>query len=249
MIEFHDLVALSHPLFRYGMPERVDRFIPVRTESHFILFDRERVGPHYVMFTVNCETDDKVVDRDDDFVSEFTLPESLQTRISDYRQWNKDHPDDPMDCGHQCGSQYRRSDALLQHDVDSLAGCCPETPSLNRHVKGPLENAIVKKAKQMIDCRVVSGPIWFDDSPRGKLRSGQWIPDGFFLSTLWRPNMTDVHSESFVMENSQDRDAVGMHEVSLDELETLTGLRLWARVQNTSFVRSRSETRNEDWWK
>lgn len=244
-----DLVAKVHPLFRYGVPRPRERFIPIPTDAHLIVFDAARVGPAFTMHRITPSNSVKSVDRDDDFISELTLPDNLQTTNADYAAWNRDHPDDPMDKGHQTGSQVRRSDRLVQHDVDSLAGCCPETPPLNRVVKRDLESAIVKVAEEMIDVRCVQGPIWYGDAPRGKLNSGQWIPDAVFISCLMRPSNTRIIATSWVMQNLQSTTEVGLSEVCLDELESLTGLVLWDQIRMSSFDRQRSKIHNSDWWR
>jgi DNA/RNA endonuclease G (NUC1) len=153
-----------------------------------------------------------------------------------------------MDMGHQTGSQFRRSDRLVHHDVDSLAGVCPETPALNRHVKSHLENRIAKRATEFVEVRCVQGPIWYGDSPRGRLPSGQWIPDALFVSCLWRPSTTRIEESTFLMENVQQKESVNLRLISLDELESLAGLILWDRVKNIRFVRARSKPTADAWW-
>lgn len=221
----------------------------IPTDAHLIVFDSLRVGPAFTMHRITAESEPKNVDRQDSFISELTLPDHLQTSSADYATWNRDHPDDPMDKGHQTGSQLRRSDRVVQHDVDSLAGCCPETPALNRVVKRDLEAAIVKASEKMIDVRCVQGPLWYGDVPRGKLNSGQWIPDALFISCLMRPSNTRILATNWVMQNKQASNEVGLAEVSLDELESLTGLVFWDQIKINSFERQRSKTHDDDWWR
>jgi DNA/RNA endonuclease G (NUC1) len=248
-MSFFDLISKAHSLFRYGVPRPRDRYILIPTDAHFIVFDTLRVGPAYTMHRITPGSTPKLVDRDDDFISELTLPDELQTTTSHYSQWNQEHPDDPMDKGHQTGSQFRRANSLVQHDVDSLAGCCPETPRLNQIVKRSLEMKIAQMADMMIDVRSVQGPVWFGDSPRGKLASGQWIPDALFISVLMRPNHTRIQATSWIMDNQQRAEDINLREVSLNELEAVTGYVFWDQVRTSTFQRQRSRIHGDNWWK
>lgn len=251
-----DIAAAMSPLFRFGMPLEVRRkIIPVRTAAHFIAFEPETVGPLFTMHRILETTEAKKVERHDNFISEFCLPATLRTTASDYSAWNKANPDNPMDIGHQTGSQFRRSTFLDQHDVDSLAGCCPETPGMNRHIKGHIETSIQKRAGSVddkgrriwLEVYSAQGP-WFcndvKDSQRPRLQSGQWIPDGAWISTLWR-GRSKLEVRNWSMRNVQDWTTNASKLISLKELQDLTarapysGLRLWGGVDDSNLDRDK----------
>lgn len=251
MIDIDTFAGLVDPLFRYGIPHEARReVIPIPTESHFIAFEVDTVGPLFTMHRITAETEEVSVPRDDDYVPEFTLPERLRTQARHYRDWNRAHPELLMDIGHQTNSRCRRHGELEQHDVDSLPGCCPESPAMNRTVKGPLEAEIVRRAgivdakqrRKWLDVRCAQGPFWSSPQPSGRLASGQWIPDGVWISTLWR-SRTRIEAHSWKMFNTQDRRDVLLDKVSLDAIEELTtrspygGLQLWSGVRGTELDR------------
>lgn len=237
------LAGLAHPLFRFGIPHETKTLIPIPTNSHFIQFDTSTVSPRFCMARLMPGTEDKNVGRDDDFVSEFTLPPELRTKSSDYAAWNKENPENPMDQGHVIGSQMRRSDRQLQHDIDSLAGVIPESPALNRFVKNPLECKIVEKAQECIDCYYVAGPSYLGGD-YGMLRSGQLVPTGSWIACLFRTS-TKVEVYVWMMDNVQDRDAVNLRTISLEDLEEITGLHVFGGLQGID----RSKVDDKDWWK
>ena len=147
----HELAAqaltLAHPTLRCGVPHfREKRYIPIRTSAHLIVFDPEKISPLYTMLEAQ-PTDETVIEREDNFTSgDISLPDELCTTEKHYANWNKAHPEFPVDKGHSAGSQYRRGDVVEQSDIDTLAGVTPEASKTNRNVKGPLESAILAHA-------------------------------------------------------------------------------------------------------
>lgn len=142
-------LALAHDTFRCGVPHfRERRLIPIRTSAHQFVFDVDKVSPLYTMLEVR-PTDKTNVEREDNFSSgDVTLPDELCTSEIHYANWNKAHPEFPVDKGHSAGSQYRRGDVVEQSDIDTLAGVTPEASLTNRSCKGPLESAILEYAKK-----------------------------------------------------------------------------------------------------
>tara|TARA_R110002096_G_scaffold66682_1_gene162132 strand:- start:2418 stop:3179 length:762 start_codon:yes stop_codon:yes gene_type:complete len=240
------LLTLSHSLFRCGVPHfRENRYIPIRTASHFIVFDASRKSPLYTMLEVRPSGGPQVP-REDNFTDgELTLSDDLCTTEADYAQWNREHPDQPYDKGHSAGSQYRRGNVTEQSDIDTLAGVCPESPRMNRNVKGPLESTILEKAEDCSHTYLVQGPIWRENYPeKGQLPGGQWIPDAVFISALFiRKKSCGVYC--WVMQNEEDATAA---EVTLVDIEQLTGLYLWSNVGSGSFQTNRNKLQGDTWW-
>ncbi len=142
-----------------------------------------------------------------------------------------------------------------QSDVDTLAGVTPEASATNRNCKGPLESAILKHALKKTHTYLVQGPVWRGNEPiHGKLENGQWIPDALFISALFLHRKT-VRAWTWLMENAKDvlptpEDPIGanLHEISLDELEQLTGLYLWGNVRANKFKNRRNKLSGGTWW-
>jgi DNA/RNA endonuclease G (NUC1) len=213
------------------------------------VFDAEKISPLYTMLEVQ-PTDETNVGRKDNFSSgDVTLPDELCTTEKHYANWNRAHPDFPVDKGHSAGSQYRRGDVVEQSDIDTLAGVTPEASKTNRNCKGPLESAILAYAKNHTHTYLVQGPVWYGTAPvHGKLENGQWIPDALFISAMFLHRKL-VRSWTWVMENAQTVEDANLHEVTLDEVEQLTGLYLWGNVSADQFNKRRNKLRGDDWWK
>ncbi len=200
----------------------------------------------------------KKVKRKDNFTSgDVSLPDELCTTEKHYANWNKKHKKTfPIDKGHSAGSQFRRRDWTEQSDIDTLAGVTPEASATNRNCKGPLETAILKRAMTKTHTYLVQGPVWYGLKPKhGKLENGQWIPDALFISTLFLHNKS-VKSWTFLMENAvsvlpseQDEVGANLREISLDEIELLTGLYLWGNVRAAKFKQRRNKLSGGTWWK
>jgi len=193
--------------------------------------------------------DETNVDRRDNFSDgDVTLPDELCTTEKHYANWNRTHPEFPVDKGHSAGSQYRRSDVVEQSDIDTLAGVTPEASKTNRNCKGPLESAILARAKEQTHTYLVQGPVWYGIEPmHGKLENGQWIPDALFISALFVHRKT-VKSWTWLMENSTTISGANLREITLDHIEQLTGLYLWGNVGADKFNERRSKLSGGDWW-
>lgn len=250
----HELAAraltLAHETFRCGVPHfRERRLIPIRTSAHLIVFDPSKISPLYTMLEVG-PTHEKNVEREDNFSSgDITLPNQLSTTEADYANWNKTHPEFPVDKGHSAGSQFRRGDVVEQSDVDTLAGVTPEASKTNRNVKGPLETAILAQAKKNTHTYLVQGPVWYGVDPiHGKLKNGQWIPDALFISAMFL-HKKKAQSWTWLMENSKTIKGANLREISLDELERITGLYIWGNVRVDKFKENRDKLSGGGWWK
>ncbi len=242
-------LSLAHETLRCGVPHfRERKLIPIRTSAHLIVFDTEKISPLYTMLEV-APHDETNVGRKDNFVSgDISLPPELSTTEKHYSNWNKANPKFPIDKGHSAGSQYRRSDSVEQSDVDTLAGVTPEASKTNRNCKGPLESAILAYAKKQTHTYLVQGPIWYGPEPiHGKLENGQWIPDALFISALFLHGKT-VRSWTWQMENSQTIKGAKLHEITLAQLEYITGLYLWGNVRTGNFKKRRNKLNGKDWW-
>ena len=250
----HELAAkaltLAHPTLRCGIPHfREKTFIPIRTSAHLIIFDPERISPLYTMLEAS-PTDLSDVPRKDNFTSgDISLPDELCTTEKHYANWNKKNPKFPVDKGHSAGSQYRRGDVVKQSDIDTLAGVTPEASKTNRNVKGPLESAILAYARKQTHTYLVQGPVWYGKDPiHGKLENGQWIPDALFISALFL-HRKNIKSWTWLMENSTTIKGANLREITLDELERLTGLYLWGNVRASKFEKRRNKLNSgTKWW-
>ncbi|MGI9315934.1 MAG: DNA/RNA non-specific endonuclease [bacterium] len=246
-------LTLAHETFRCGVPHfRERRILPIRTSAHLIVFDIDKISPLYTMLQVK-PTDETNVGREDNFVSgDISLPEELCTTEKHYSNWNRANPNFPVDKGHSAGSQYRRGDQVLQSDIDTLAGVTPEASKTNRNVKGPLESAILARAKKQTHTYLVQGPIWYGTEPiHGKLENGQWIPDALFISSVYI-HKKKVTTWTWQMENAKTvygKNGANLREISLDRLEALTGLYVWGNIGASDFQNRRHKLSGGTWWK
>ena len=245
------VLTFTHEAFRFGVPHFPARnIIPIRTSAHFIAFDADRISPLYTMTGVTPGSSETNVSREDNFASgEFTLPDELCTTEGDYRAWNKEHPEFPVDKGHSLGSQFARSDDQVQSDVDTLAGVTPESSPVNRHIKGPLESAIKAYSLRQTHSVLVQGPLWHGPAPiHGHLRNGQWIPDAMWITACFTFRKK-IRAYAWVMQNTADRQDASLCELPVRVLENQTGLVFWSNVGSSKFQRSLELTSGETWWK
>ena len=254
-------LSLAHETLRCGVPHfRERRLIPIRTSAHLIVFDPEKISPLYTMLEVDPteaskDITDKVKRLDNFSSGDFSLPNELSTTEKHYKNWNRKEkrkkPEDQflVDKGHSAGSQYRRNDVVEQSDVDTLAGVTPEASATNQNCKGPLETAILGYAKTQTHTYLVQGPVWYGIEPiHGKLGNGQWIPDALFISSMFLHKKT-ARSWTWLMENSTTIKGANLREITLNQIEQLTGLYLWGNVRTARFKERRNKlNRGKKWW-
>ena len=133
-----------------------------------------------------------------------------------------------------------------------VAGVTPEACKTNRNCKGPLESAILEYAKNQTHTYLVQGPVWYGTEPiHGKLENGQWIPDALFISAMFLHKKI-AKSWTWLMDNATKiygKGGANLHEITLDELEKLTGLYLWNNVRTNKFKAHRRKLNGgKKWW-
>ena len=112
-----------------------------------------------------------------------------------------------------------------------FTNCCPQDEELNNGMWNTLEKKCRTWARKHGKVYIVTGPI-IGRNIYGTIGSGRVvIPDAFFKAVMVQKGNT-WHSIAFVMENKEKNENMQNCAMSVDELEDLTGLDLFAALED-----------------
>lgn len=119
-----------------------------------------------------------------------------------------------------------------QNDTFYYTNCCPQTEYFNGTSWERLESRVRDWAKLFGKLYIVTGPI-IGDAVNGYIGSNRIIiPDAFFKAILTKDGDT-YQSIGFIMENTSNPQPYTSCCVSVDEIETITGLDLFCGLEKS----------------
>ena len=127
-------------------------------------------------------------------------------------------------------ADFRWSDEAMW-ETFHFTNCCPQDEELNNGMWNTLEKKCRTWARKHGKVYIVTGPI-IGKNIYGTIGSGRVvIPDAFFKAVMVQKGNT-WHSIAFVMENREWNENMQNCAMSVDELEDLTGLDLFAALED-----------------
>ncbi len=151
----------------------------------------------------------KLIDRDDSFHEESSLPQSMRAKLSDYSGSG-------FDRGHLApnGNMANRSQ---QYDSFSMANIAPQSPRNNRYIWRNIESATRYLTQQYGEVYSVTGVAFKDKRP--KQLEGRVIVPSHFFKAVYIPaiNQAGVY---YAPNDESERIEI----ISLDELAEQTGI-------------------------
>lgn len=127
-------------------------------------------------------------------------------------------------------ADFRWSDEAMW-ETFHFTNCCPQDEELNNGMWNTLEKKCRTWARKHGKVYIVTGPI-IGKNIYGTIGSGRVvIPDAFFKAVMVQKGNT-WHSIAFVMENKKKNENMQNCAMSVDELEDLTGLNLFAALED-----------------
>ena len=134
--------------------------------------------------------------------------------------------------GHMAPAGDFKWDDLAMWDTFYYTNCCPQDERLNNGSWNALENRVRNWARQFGSVFVVTGPI-IGQNQGGRIGShGVVVPDAFFKAILVYSKEI-YHGISFVMFNNSTPQRLPDCHLSINDLETLTGLDLFPTLDDS----------------
>ncbi len=160
---------------------------------------------------------------------------------------NHDYTRSGFDRGHMAPAGDMKWDKQTMQESFYFSNICPQNPDLNSGAWRLLEEQIRTWAKKDSAVIVVCGPIVNPDRKLKKIgRSGVVVPSSFFKVVLV-PYGKNPKAIGFIFKNSDTTKPIRDFAVSVDSVETVTGLDFFAPLPDDMEKRMEATVTFDDW--
>ena len=171
--------------------------------------------PNWVAYELTDEEVAGEEPRASKFVPDPMVPKYESATTDDYKNSGWDR-------GHMAPAADMKWHPQAMKESFYLSNICPQNHNLNAGVWKDLEEHVRDLASQKGHIYVVCGPIVYSDY-RTIGENKVVIPNAFFKVLLQEEN-GQIHTIGFVYENVSGRRPMSTYAISVDEVETMTGI-------------------------
>lgn len=235
--QFDNEGLLGNHLFA-GLPQPLGNLRLLTKQSFIIAYDEYRRNPAWVAYRIPGPAIHESFERPE----RFSVDRHTAARVS-----HGDYTGTGYDRGHMApnyviATRYGRA---AQEETFLMSNIVPQDPDLNRGPWRIIEEQMAKRASQFDVVYVITGPIYDDNVER--LSAGIEIPDAFFKAAVGIRNGT-ITMIAFIADQDVDRDArIESLLTSVDRIEELTGLDLFADLPDDQEAILESAVRSRMW--
>lgn len=177
--------------------------------------------PNWVAWELTRQETTGNEERKSKFLPDPDLPEP--------RVEHSDYTHSGYDRGHMAPAADMKWSEKAMQESFYMSNICPQNQKLNRDDWGDLENECRTWAKKYRNVYIVCGPIYDSSNPK---RIGQHkvaVPDRFFKVVLIYNRKNPV-AMGFLFENKAGHHKLEKYMVSVDSIETITGLDFFSQL-------------------
>lgn len=191
--------------------------------------------PNWVAWELTREETQGTEERKDKFVPDPDLPEP--------RVEHADYTRSGYDRGHMAPAADMKWSEEAMAQSFYMSNICPQNQKLNRDDWGDLEETCRGWAKKYGRVYIVCGPIYDKKNPKriGKHRVA--VPDRFFKVVLIE-NRKNPMAMGFLFKNAAHHQTLEKYMVTVDSVETVTGLDFFSKLPDSVENRIEAEIPN-----
>ncbi len=217
-------------------PSRVADDQVVQHLSYTVSYNDKYEQPDWVFYLLTQEMVNGKVTRGEKFLPDPDV--KLATAVT------TDYTKSGYDRGHLCPSADVRHDAAAQSETFYMSNISPQEPNFNRGVWKKLEELVRQFVSVHDSLYVVTGPVLQDKLKQIGKRNKVAVPE-LFYKIIYTPK-NGGHMIGFLMPNKGSNKKLSTFIVSVDEIESVTGLNFFSNVANESDLESKPG--NVRWW-
>lgn len=223
---------------RYGMPA-----------ADQILFNRHYVLGYSYYFrqakwALEIIAQEDVVDRTDNFRSDYRIPENFRADLVDYSGSGYDR-------GHLVASANQIETELQNSETFLLSNMSPQVPQFNRGKWKELEDEVRKldSNPKILETYVICGPVFYFDKPVEVIGAEDTnevsipIPHAYFKSILAESNTGKLRMWSFLMDNEYTDKDLNEFRVPTTKIEKVAGIKMWEQLVGSGINREKKRIR------
>jgi endonuclease G, mitochondrial len=157
----------------------------------------------------------------------------------------QDYSRSGYDRGHLCPAGDFRHDKQLQDETFYMSNMAPQVPDFNRGIWNDLENKVRSWVKKRGELIIVTGPILKKGLPTIGRMNQIAVPEKFY-KIIYDPE--NEEAIAFLFPNEGSVELVKSFTVSIDELETLTGIDFFAKLPDSLEQKIEVNNNVDDWY-
>lgn len=206
----------------------------IKYSGYYVMYNTEWKLPLWVKYELTArETSGESTRTGKNFKRDRTV-DIEQADDDDYRNsgWSRGHMAPAAD--------FKWSEEAMQ-ETFYFTNCCPQNQSLNAGQWETLEEKVRGWANRFGSVRVVTGPLIMNNE-HGTIGNNVVVPDAFFKAVL-----AGNQSIAFVMYNRPENENMQRCAMSVDELESLSGIDLFSEMDNDTEARLESTYTLHHW--
>jgi len=223
----------------------LDQYIPyskTNTEivrhSAFILNYREEFElASWVLHRLVKEAAYGKAERSNEFLSD-PLVESGSAVTQDYSRTGYDR-------GHLCPAGDFKHDKALEDETFYMSNMSPQMPDFNRGIWSDLENKVRSWVKKRGELIIITGPILKKGLPTIGRMNKIAVPEKFY-KIIYDPATEEAIA--FLFPNEGSVELVKSFTISIDELETMTGIDFFAKLPDSLEQKIERQNNVDDWY-
>ena len=228
--------TIEQPAALQGVPEQI-----IAHTGFVLSFNKELGQPNWVAWELTAEEAEGTVPRADDFLPDPQVAEAYRVTTADYRGSGYDR-------GHMCPAADMKWRYKAMNDCFYMTNICPQDHSLNAGSWSTLEKACRRWALREGSVYIAAGPV-FKEGKR-PARIGQEhpvaVPDGFFKVVLSLRKGAEK-AIGFYYENNSVKQPMEQTAMSVDDVETLTGMDFFPALDDDLENRLEATFKLKEW--
>ena len=218
-------VGPEQDAIRYELPAYSDKEMVIRHTGFTLSYNQTHNTPNWSAWCLTADHTEGTVERSTKFWADPSIPTPYRVDYYDYKGSGYDR-------GHMCPAGDMKWSEEAMHDCFYMSNMCPQTGSLNSGAWNKLEMKCREWAKNEGKLYIVCGPVY--DKRRHEqigIDHAIDVPEGFFKAIL---SLRPGHEKAiaFYFYNDESRQSYKTATLSVDEAEELTGLDLFAALED-----------------
>lgn len=177
--------------------------------------------PNWVAWELTRKEVQGKEERKDKFVPDPDLPEP--------RVVHADYTGSGYDRGHMAPAADMKWSKQAMQESFYMSNICPQNQKLNRDDWGDLEEICRKWAKKYGTVHIACGPIYDQKNPKRIGKNRVAVPDRFYKVVLIY-NRKNPIAMGFLFDNKAHHQAISKYMVSVDSVESVTGMDFFSRL-------------------
>lgn len=213
-------------------------------KAYSLSYNKDFKVPNWVFYELTREEIKGTLERSNNFQEDPNIKYKEASHLDDYRRSGWDR-------GHMAPSMDMNWDEEVLDESYLLSNMCPQGHDFNSGIWLDLEHQVRYWAKRDSAVCVVCGPV-LPRSNKQKIRTlgeGKVLIPDYFYKVVFAPFASKPRAIAFIMPNEQKNEKISSFAVTVDSVETLTGIDFFPILPDVLEEKVESSLNLRDWFR